>query len=104
MSTIAAGMHDPFGNALVVEVEDFLAKMEVIDKSRASCSEAKHVLVVGNGAALGGRQHRLSVFSELMKLATFASMKPLVVNSCDVGGCCLRRPFGHCLVPWDWMR
>jgi hypothetical protein len=79
-------------------MEDLLTEMEVVDKRRAAGADAKRILVVGDGAALRGRQDRLSGFSVLMKLAAFASMEFLVMNGRDVGWCYLRRPFGHCIV------
>lgn len=40
MGAVAAGMNNPLGDALVVEMEDLFAKVEVFDKGRSACAEA----------------------------------------------------------------
>ena len=58
MRAVAAGMHDPLGNALVVEVEDLLAEMKVLDQRRSALADLQGVLVVGDRPALCGGQDR----------------------------------------------
>ena len=49
MRTIAAGMHDALGDALMIEVEDFLAEVEVLDaepgheRPAARCSDRRQL-------------------------------------------------------------
>jgi hypothetical protein len=49
-------MHDPFGNALVIEVRDLLAQDEVLQQRRAAIADAQGILVVPNGDAEIRRQ------------------------------------------------
>jgi hypothetical protein len=49
-------VHNPLGNALVVEVGDFLAKYEVLEQRRASETDLQRALIVGNRDPLVGRQ------------------------------------------------
>ena len=86
MGAIAARMHDPLGNALVVEMEDLLAEMEVFDEGRAAGADSQRVLVVGDRAALRGGQHRRTVFGNLMQFAAFAALQFLIVNRRVVRG------------------
>ena len=58
--SVAAGVHDPLGDALVVEVEDLLAEVEVLQQRRPALADPQGVLVVGDRDALRGRQHRLA--------------------------------------------
>jgi hypothetical protein len=39
-------MHDMFGNALVIEVEELLAEMEVFPCGRDACADPQRVLEV----------------------------------------------------------
>ena len=48
----AARMNHSLGNALMVEVKDFLAKVEVFQRSRAASADLQGVLVVGDGRCL----------------------------------------------------
>ena len=50
-------MHDPLGNALVVEVRDLLAEDEVLEQGRAAQPGLERVLVVGDRLAEVRRQH-----------------------------------------------
>ena len=51
-----AGVDDPLGDALVVEVEDLLPEVEVLEQRRAALAGLERVLVVGDRHALLGRQ------------------------------------------------
>ena len=52
---IAAGMHHALGNALMVEVEDLFAEVEIFQQGRAARALAQRILVVGDrNALLGG--------------------------------------------------
>ena len=53
----AARMHDPFRDALMVEVGDLLAEDEVLQQGRPARIPAQRILVVGDGNALCGGQH-----------------------------------------------
>ena len=46
----AARVHDPLGDALVIEVRDLLAKDEVFEQRRAAEARLQRVLVVGDRA------------------------------------------------------
>ena len=48
MRTEAAGVHDPLRDALVVEVEDLLAEVEVLEQRRSAFAGTERVLVVGD--------------------------------------------------------
>ena len=67
---IAAGMHDALGNALVVEVEDLLAEVEILDQRRPALADLQRVLVVRDRAALRGRQDLGVALGDLVKLAS----------------------------------
>ena len=69
VGAIAAGMDDALGNALMVEVEDLLAEVEVLQQRRAARALPQGVLVVGDRDALLGRQHRVIAARDLMGLA-----------------------------------
>lgn len=85
MSAVTARMHHTFGNALVVEVEDLLAEMEIVDDERSLCADAQRVLVIGNRPALGGGQDRCIAFGELVQLAAGPVLELLVMHSCCRG-------------------
>ena len=70
---IAARMHDALGNALVVEVEDLLAEMEILERGRPAPADPQRVLVVGDRGALLRRQDRDIAARDLMRLAAFAA-------------------------------
>ena len=65
----AAGVHDALGDALVVEVEDLLAEVEVLQQRRAALADLQRVLVVGDRHALRGGQLGLAGATSLMRLA-----------------------------------
>src|SRR6185295_6584744 len=44
----AARMHDSLGDALVVEMKDFLAEMMILEQCRTTASRFEGVLVVGD--------------------------------------------------------
>src|SRR5690606_17987266 len=48
MRARSARVDDPFGNPLMVEMEDLLAQNEVFDQRRAALSGAQAVLIVGD--------------------------------------------------------
>ena len=68
MDAEAAGVDDALGDALVVEVEDLLAEVEVVEQRGATVADAQRVLVVGDGHALGRGQPRATV-TRLVRLA-----------------------------------
>ncbi len=72
MGAVAAGVHHPLGDALVVEMEDLLAEMEVLEQRRTAFADPQGVLVVGDGHALLGRQHLVVAARDLMGLAALA--------------------------------
>ena len=80
MRAVAAGMDDALGNALVVEVEDLLAEMEVLDQRRAARADLQRVLVVGDRAALRRGQDRRVALGDLVQFAAIAAHEFLVVN------------------------
>jgi hypothetical protein len=79
-------MDHPLGNALMIEVEDLFAEVEVVDQGWTAGTDPQHVLVVGDRTALGGRQYVMSVFGDLMKLTAIAAMELLVMNCHCVPG------------------
>jgi hypothetical protein len=53
-------MHNPLGDALVIEMRDLLAKDEVLEERRAAEAGLQRVLVVRDGDALIGREQAVS--------------------------------------------
>ena len=92
---VAAGVDDPLGDALVVEVEDLLAEVEVLQQGRAAGAGPERVLVVGDGNSLLGGQCRCIADSRLVGLAAGAG-----------GHCRFTRGvgflFGHAFAPFRW--
>ena len=73
--TVAAGMHDPLRDALMIEVEDLLAEVEVLDESRATSALPQGVLIVCNWDALLRSERRdLGVIGCLMSFAAGATI------------------------------
>jgi hypothetical protein len=56
--------------------------MEVVHEKRAAWADTQRILVVGDGSALGRRQHWISVLRDLVEFATFATRKLLIVDGC----------------------
>ena len=69
MCAVAAGMDDPLGNALVVEVEDLLAKGEVLEQRRTALAGAQRILVVGYEGSLSGGHRSPAPVRRLLGLA-----------------------------------
>src|ERR1700733_11691886 len=100
MRGISTRMHDPLGNALVVKVEDLLAKMEVFDQRRSTRTDFQGVLIVGNRSTLGRSQSSGFARRRLMKFAAFAAIEALIVYLRPRAGCGLGfRGFRHCAIP-----
>ena len=66
MRAESARMYDALGNALVIEMEDLLAKMEVFESRRAARADAQRVLIVRNRRALLRRERRDVAAGRLM--------------------------------------
>lgn len=79
MRAIATGMNHPLRNALVVEVKNLFAEVEVVHDERAARPDPKRILIVGDGTALCCRQHKRIALCDLMQLATLAALHVLVV-------------------------
>ena len=77
---IAAGMDHALGDALVVEVEDLFAEMEVLEQGRAAPPGLQGILVVGHRAALRRGQDRGRAGGGLVQLAAFAAAELLVMD------------------------
>ena len=77
---IAAGMHNALGDALVVEMEDFLAEVEILDERRSPLADLQSVLVVGHRAALGRRQDLGVALGDLVKLASIPARQLLIMD------------------------
>ena len=69
-----AGVHHALGNALVIEVEDLLAEVEILEQRRAALADLQGVLIVGDRNALLRRQPDPTVLHGLMRLATLADV------------------------------
>jgi hypothetical protein len=90
-------MNHTFGNALMIEMKNFLPKMKILHENRAARPDLETVLIVRYRYALGGGQPRLALLDSLMKLSSRPSLKLLVVNR---GGCWLAFPGWHSLSPF----
>ena len=66
MRAVAARVNHPLRNALVVEMENLLAEMEVFKNGRPARSDLQRVLVVGYRTALRGGQYRGIALCDLM--------------------------------------
>ena len=75
---VAAGVHHPLGDPLVVEVEDLLPEVEVLQQRRAALADPQRVLVVGDRHALLRRQGRAAIPGLLMGLPAAAPPDPLI--------------------------
>ena len=64
----------------MVEVENLLAKMEVINHERTPRADANGILVIVNRTALSRCQRRMSVLRRLMQLTALTPRKGLVVD------------------------
>jgi hypothetical protein len=85
-------MDDALRNALVVEVENLFAEVEVFNEGRPSRPDLKAVLIISDRAALGGGQNVGFVIRHLMQLSTLPPHKGLVVYPRDAEiGCYLAR-------------
>ena len=93
VGAVAAGVDDPLGDALVVEVEDLLAEVEVFQERRAAGTGPERVLVVGDGDALLGGQHRRIAAGRLVGLAAAADGDLGVRLACGLA--CVVLPLGH---------
>ena len=80
MRAVAAGVHHALGNALVVEVEDFLAEMKVLEGRRSTRADLQRILIVRNRAALSGRENGDVAFGDLMQLAALSARQLLIVD------------------------
>ncbi len=65
-------MDHPLGDALMVEMEDFLAQDEVFQQRRTALARAKAVLVIGNRDALLGRHRAVGILGGLVGFAAMA--------------------------------
>ncbi len=77
---IAARMNDALGDALMVEVEDLLAEMEILEQRRAARALLEAVLVVGDRHAMLGSKRRMAG-ARLMRLAAATTI--LAKALCD---------------------
>ena len=77
---VAASVHDALGDALVIEVEDLLAEVEVLQRGRPALADPQGVLVVADDHALLRRQARPSVTGDLVGLAAVAALHALIAK------------------------
>src|SRR5258705_6650561 len=62
MSAKAAGVNDPLGYALMIEVKNLFAKVKVFQHSGAAVADSKRVLIIGYGnTLLRGQDGRVTV-------------------------------------------
>jgi hypothetical protein len=71
----AAGVDDPLGDALVIEVVDLLAINLVFEQHRTARARLELVLVVGDRRAVVGGQHRMIGIGALMRLTAVAGVQ-----------------------------
>ena len=72
MRAIPPGVHDPLGDALMVEMEDLLAQGEILQQRRAGRTGPQRVLVVGDHHALRGGHPVAACLRVLVKLPALA--------------------------------
>lgn len=81
MRAKAAGVDDALRNALMIEIEDFLAEMLVFNKGGAALTGLERVLVVGNRGSLLGRQGRNISACRLVKFSTGSAHYFLIADA-----------------------
>src|SRR5690606_8676522 len=81
---IAACMNDALGDALMVEVEDLLAEMEILEQRRAARALLEAVLVVGDRHAMLGGERRMAG-ARLMRLAAGATILAVALHDRRIG-------------------
>src|SRR4029453_12397868 len=74
-----AGMHDTLGDALMIEVEEFLAQVKVFKRRGTTCADLQRILVVGHGDALLGSQDGHTASSGLVHFSTPAEHHRMIV-------------------------
>jgi hypothetical protein len=62
-------VNDTLGNTLVIEMRDFFAKDEILQKRRAARISPERVLIIGKRDALVGGECGVLSTSDLVKLA-----------------------------------
>jgi hypothetical protein len=62
-------MDDTLGNALVIEMRDFFAKDEILQKRRASRIGPKRILIIGKRDALVRGERGMLSTSDLVQIA-----------------------------------
>lgn len=72
VGAIAAGVHDPLRDVLVVEMEQLLAQMKVFEQGGAARTRFERVLVIGDRNALLRRERRYAIAGGLVGLAAGA--------------------------------
>jgi hypothetical protein len=91
-------MHNSLRNALVIEMEDFLAEMEVLEQDRTARPYLQAVLVVGDWDTLLGSQHRILGTGNLVNLTAVTRHRlvfgDFLLNDLVVG------PLGHVASPF----
>lgn len=81
MSAVTAGMHHPFRDAFVIEVEDLVAKVGVLDQRRSALANPQCVLVVGDRRSQGSRENRRVGFRDLVQFAAISARGILIVHT-----------------------
>src|SRR3546814_19504378 len=69
VGTIATGVNDTLGDALMIEMEDLFAEMKILHQRRSARALAQGVLVISDGRALLGGQRLGAIGSNLMRFA-----------------------------------
>ena len=98
VGAVAARVDDPLGDALVVEVEDLLAEVEVFQQRRAAGADPQRVLVVGDRDALLRGQYRRIAARRLVGLTAL----PRSDGSVRLAGsrACVVLPLDHVRHPY----
>jgi hypothetical protein len=85
----AASMDDALGNALVIEMRDFLAHQDVFEQRRTANVRFERILVVADDDALVGRQVRarcLRIDAQLDVLVGILARGGRLVGRCHLTG------------------
>ena len=95
MRSETAGMNDPLGDTLMVEVEELLAEVKVFERGGPACSDLKGILVIRYRNALLRGQYRSLAIGNLVRFSASADRHILIVvlHSFSVVGSAL----GACL-------
>ena len=97
MRSETTGMNHPFGDTLMVEVEELLAEVKILERGRPAHSDLEGILVVRYRNSLLRSQYRSLAIGNLVRFSAGAHRYILivVVHTLSVVDRALARAFGR---------